>query len=252
MKHPIIKWLKKTLRNPVNIALHFSLFAGITVFQKADTLQFIKNNAVIDTWIMEQDSTPANDGYIVHTQQAKVANNNVYFILYDEYRNSSIDSLSTAVSLYTSQKKRLWIREYSDDRRIDFDRTRIFDDGVAITSTDRTFGEPVLEFIQENKTEVLIEKPQWQRLVDFTFSPDMRFIGLHVRNPHSRKMWDFIYFIDRQTRETWTYIFPICISCKRNRITLEVDNEGNTEVIYKEQHRIFNKSGSLIDFFMQF
>lgn len=247
----IFRMLKTAVGKTFRAVIEVSLFAGIIVIQKGDTLQFMKNNVIHESHILKQDSIPMDNGYVVHTQQAKVSGDKKHFLLYDEYRNSSIDSLLTSVSLYTSQMQLLWMQEYANDRRVDFERTKIFNNDVAITSTDRTYGEPVLEYIHDNKTDVLIEKTQWQRLVDFDFSPNMRYIALHVRNPHARKMWDFVYFIDCQTNGTWTYLFPICISCKRNRITLEVDNNGNTEIIYKQQHRVFDKTGTLIDFFMQ-
>lgn len=246
----IIRRLRRTFNKALQATLEFSLFAGIIVIQSGDTLHFSENAHAVETWVLALDSLPTQNGVVVHTQKAKISENNEYFILYDEYRNSSIDSLATTLSLYTSSKERLWLREYSSDRRIDFDRTRIFGNDIAIVSTDKAFGQPMLEFIHDKTSITLVEKDQWQRLVDFAFDPDMRYVALHVRNPHNRRMWDFIYFIDRKTEVTWTYLFPTCISCKRSRIDLRVDNEGNTEVVYKNQHRIFDKSGSLVDFFI--
>ncbi|MBN2621567.1 hypothetical protein JXB22_10840 [candidate division WOR-3 bacterium] len=246
----MIQWLRRLLTKALRGALEVSLFAGVVVIQSGDTLYFSKNEHTIETWALAPDSTVTPQGLVVHTQKVKVSDNNKHFILYDEYRNSTADSLMTTLSLYTSGKERLWLREYANGRRIDFDKTEILNDDVAVVSTDKTYGQPVLELIHNNTSITLMEKDQWQRLVTFAFAPDMRYLALHVRNPHNRKMWDFIHFIDRKTKDTWTYLFPICISCKRHRIDLQVDNEGNTEVIYKDQHRIFNRKGSLVDFFM--
>ena len=227
------------------------LCAGVIVVQKADTLQFMDGDTIIQIHILAQDSTRVESGYVVHIQQTKVSDKGDHYILYDEYRNSSVDSLTTTLSLYTSMQHMVWIREYSKGRRIDFEKTKIYDDKVTITTTDRSYGAPVLELITNNASLILIEQDQWQRLVDYAFSPNMRFVTMHVRNPFNRKMWDYIYFIDRKTQDTWTYQFPICISCKRNRITVSVDDEGNSEIVYKEQHRVFDTKGSLKDFFMR-
>lgn len=247
----MMRALKRFFTQVLQASVELSLFAGIVVVQDGDTLRFLKNENTIETWTLATESIDSPNGRIDHTRKAKIADNGEHFILFDEYRNSSIDSLATMLSLYTSGRKLLWHREYANGRRIDFDKTKIIDKYVAIVSTDKTFGEPVLELVHDNKAITLVEKDQWQRLVEFAFAPDMRYLALHVRNPHNRKMWDYIHFIDRKNGETWTYMFPICISCKRNRIDLQVDNKGNTEVIYKDQHRVFDKNGSLVDFFFK-
>ena len=84
----------------------------------------------------------------------------------------------------------------------------------------------------------------------YAFSPNERYVVLHVKNPFADKVWDFIHFIDIQASNEWTYRFPICVSCKRFNLDISVTDDGVSDVVYKSEHRIFNKEGKLIEIYL--
>ena len=72
-----------------------------------------------------------------------------------------------------------------------------------------------------------------------------------MRKRYSRKLWDYLYFIDLQTKQNWEYMFPTCLSCKRTNITLAIDDNGQVEAVHRAEHRVFSSEGKLIDIFLQ-
>jgi hypothetical protein len=62
---------------------------------------------------------------------------------------------------------------------------------------------------------------------------------------------DSIYFYDLIAAKDWDYLFPSCLSCKKSRIYLEVDNDGRAEVIHKNEHRVFTSGGILTDIYLR-
>ncbi|MBA7544100.1 hypothetical protein ES705_36447 [subsurface metagenome] len=99
--------------------------------------------------------------------------------------------------------------------------------------------------------DIIINSGDWTRIVDYKLSQNCRYLVFHTRRPYARKLWDYIYFIDLKTKKDWQYLFPICISCKRGKFSLDVNNTGQVDVVYKAEHRIFSKEGKLLDIFIK-
>jgi len=108
--------------------------------------------------------------------------------------------------------------------------------------------------IKNNNNKRIIDLKQWTNIVNYEISPIGRYALFHAKKPYNNKLWDYIYFLDLETNKTWEYLFPFCFSCKRGWLDLKIDDEGKSEVIYqnKNEHRIFDKDGNLVDIFVKF
>jgi len=229
----------------------YPILLGLLVFQNADTLKFIDNNQTVEHWLIGEGIKENTDNNIKITRKVKISKNHKFFILYEEKNYVKDDSIVTKLILYTADKKKLWQRQSAPGRRIAFDLTNIYEDIVVLVTVDNSYALPKMELIKKENISKLISTGDWQRLVSYSFSPNRRYLGMHVRNPYNNRLWDYIYFIDLKEKNSWTYLFPTCLSCKRYRITLKIDDQGKTEVVYKGQHRIFSKDGKLLDFFIK-
>jgi hypothetical protein len=229
------------------------LLSSVFVFQTADTLQFMNGSKIVDTWITAENSVRNDDHEILHTQKAKVSPDHKFFIMYNEEYHAHTESLITSVSLYTANKTKIWERWPDAGRIILFDLTNIYDDFVIMTTGDVFYKQPVMELIKDGVSRKINKKNTWHRIISYDVSANLRYIALHVKNPYglSAKMWDHIHFIDLETNQQWTRALPLCVTCKRNRIFLEVDDKGITDVRYLQQHRIFSKEGELIDAYIK-
>jgi hypothetical protein len=153
--------------------------------------------------------------------------------------------------LYNAEQEKLWEKSANNERRISFYLTSIYKNTIILVTTDNDYNNPTLEIITNKEKTLLIKKDRWHRIINYAISPNMRYFVLHAKNPYNKKTWDYIYFIDVKTKNTWTYLFPICVSCKRyKRISLNVKNDGAVDVVYKYRHRVFDKTGKLIDFYI--
>ena len=120
-----------------------------------------------------------------------------------------------------------------------------------ITKCDRFYREPAFIVIRNGETVEVIQEGEWQRIVSYKISANDRYLLFHTRKPYHGKPWDYIFFWDLRTGRNWDYIFPTCLSCKKSRIDLGVDNSGRSEVIHKNEHRIFSKEGVLVDIYLK-
>uniref|UniRef100_A0A7C4TGN0 Dipeptidylpeptidase IV N-terminal domain-containing protein n=1 Tax=candidate division WOR-3 bacterium TaxID=2052148 RepID=A0A7C4TGN0_UNCW3 len=224
------------------------IIIGNLVFQFGDTLKFYKNDSLIDQWIMEAREE-AQKG-IYYLQKAKVSTDNKKFLLYEEKFFSEKDSIFTKLTLYDADKKKVWSKIKGGQRKISFELTNLYPDKIIIFTLDRTNSFPVMEIMKGNRTRK-IDLTQWTGIVDYEISPNGRYLLFHTKKPYSSRLWDYIYFLDLQTKAEWEYLFPFCFSCKRGKIFLKIDDEGKSEVIYRNEHRIFDKKGNLVDIFVK-
>jgi hypothetical protein len=173
--------------------------------------------------------------------------------MYTEEYHVSTETLHTSVSLYTANKAKIWQQIPEPGRIILFDLTNIYEDLVIVVTADKYNKQPVMELVETRDRKIINEKTAWHRIISYDISPDLRYIALHVKNPYGvkEKIWDHIHFIDLQTDQQWTRALPLCVTCKKNRIFLEVDSLGITDVRYKQQHRIYSKDGELIDVYIK-
>lgn len=221
-------------------------FAAMLVYQSGDTLKFTAGDSLIAFSIMSTETALEPVARSI-TTKAKTSADHDRFFIYQETYFTHNDSIITMLTLYTSDQKKLWQRVYDNDRKISYELSDLHNDILVLVTTDRDNSDPRLEFIKDRKARTVIKENQWQRITEYAISPNDRFIVLHVKNPYQGKIWDYVYFIDLKTDKTWSYLFPICVSCKRSRLEMKVDDAGITEVIYKNEHRLFSRDGTLTD-----
>ncbi len=185
-------------------------------------------------------------------RRAKVAPNNKSFLIHEEKRSPEYKHLQSEISFYDEAKTVLWSDGYEDSTKIVFELSDIYDSVFIVTVSDVFGREPELYLIDARlQKRMVIEKGTWMRILSYAISPNCRFFVAHMRRLHFRKPCDYIFFIDLRTEKTWEYLFPTCVSCKRARITLDIDDNGQAEVVYKAEHRIFSKEGKLTDIYLK-
>jgi hypothetical protein len=215
-----------------------------------DSLIFTRGSNPADVILLNTgDATGSTD--IIHTRKAKVSPRGIYCTIYEETYFRLVDSISTDMVMYDSLQNKQWQRTYVGKRKISYDLSRVLDDLVILVTTDINNSLPEVELIKNNKAAIIIKEGKLRKITDYTLSPNSLYIALHAINPYNNRLWDYIYFVDIETGKDWFYLFPVCLSCKRVSIQLLVDNDGQVEVIYKAEHRIFSKDGQLVDIFMK-
>ncbi len=248
-----MKGYKGYLRVSVYGILSVMLLVGLgsttpLVFQSGDTLKFYSRDSLVYEWILNEGKEIEGGYYI---KKAKVSPDNRQFLLYEENDFPQQESIYTRLTLYDAERKKIWSRVEERGRKFCFELTKLDMDRIIIFTTKRSGESPVMEIIKDNQLKRKIDLKEWTRVVNYEFSPNGRYILFQVKKPYNYKLWDYIYFIDLKTNKTWEYLFPFCFSCKRGRIDLRVDDEGKSEVIYRNEHRIFDKNGNLIDVFVK-
>ncbi len=229
------------------------LIANVFVFQQGDTLKFLKNNEVIDQWLLFEDPQNQSSDHVVYTKKSKVSADSSYFFIYEEKRHTLTDSVFTKITLYNAEQEKLWEISADPGTKISYHLSNIYTNTIILVTTDNDYNNPTLEIITNKEKTLFIKKDRWHRIINYAISPNMRYFVLHAKNPYNKKTWDYIYSIDLKTHKSWTYLFPICVSCKRyKRISLNVKNDGAVDVVYKYRHRVFDKTGKLIDFYITF
>jgi hypothetical protein len=224
------------------------ILIGNLVFQSGDTLKFCKNDSLIDKWILKSEQNESS-GY--YNEKAKVSPDNKRFFIYKEQYFNSGDSIKTQLILYNAHKKVLGRFRGEDDRKISFELSRILEDRLILFTTNYYNQSPKMEIIQFNKAKRTIDLNQWNSIIDYQISQNKKYVIFHGRKPYNTKLWDYIYFLDLQANKVWEYLFPICFSCKRGRIVLKVYDDGRSEAIYKNEHRVFDREGNLVDVFVK-
>ncbi len=224
-------------------------FTATLVYQNGDTLKFMNGDSVIATRVMSTETVFEPVARSIATKAKTSAEHDRYFV-YQETCFLHNDSIVTSLTLYSSDQKKLWQRAGDNNHRISYELTDLRNDILILVTTNQGNTNPRLEFIRDRKARTVIRENQWQRITEYAISPNDRFIVLHTKNSYQGKSWDYVYFIDLKTNKTWSYLFPMCVSCKRNRLDMKVDDEGITEVIYKNEHRLFSRNGTLTDVFM--
>ncbi|MCX7994884.1 MAG: hypothetical protein N3A65_03805 [candidate division WOR-3 bacterium] len=213
-----------------------------------DTLKFYNGDSLVYLWILK--NYEEIDGSY-HRERAKVAPDNKQFLFYEERDFPQKDSIFTRLILYDAQRKKIWSRTEDGRRKICFELTDFEEDLLIIFTTERLGEAPVMEIIKNKKLKKRIDLKKWTSVVDYAFSPNKRYVLFHAKKPYNNRLWDYIYFLDLKTNKSWEYLFPFCFSCKRGRIDLKVDDDGKCEVVYRNEHRIFDKEGNLVDVFVK-
>ena len=222
-----------------------------TVSLSNDTLVFVSKDSIIEQWILNETSMSKDSMGITYVEKARISNDSTRFLFYqEEYERNTGFSKST-IRLYTAEIQVVSTQEYYDDRRAQFDLCEIQDEFVIIADSDLDGKNPRVQLVCDGERKTLVEPGCWLRIVDYTLSSNYRYILFHTHRLHNDRAWDFLYFLDIDSGDDWEYFFPICLSCKKTPIDLSVENNGQCEVVYKQEHRIFSQRGQLTDIFFQ-
>ncbi len=217
------------------------------VYLNEDTLTFINNDTTC--WILNPVINKTRKAWVY--KKAKVSDNHKYFFIYEEKYSPENKLIQTRITLYNQKKKVLWRETRKDKHRLSFELSRIYGKILIVVEFDQNFHNPSLALIKNKRKTVVIKPGQWRSIVDYNLSRNGRYLLLHTRRKQMGRVWDYVYFIDLKEKKTWEYLFPMCLACKRKRLCLKVDDQGQSEVIYKAEHRIFSKEGQLIHFYFK-
>lgn len=228
----------------------FLLLVGTLVFLNGDTIRFVDNGDLVDIIVLGDSIEIDSTGRRL-ARRGKVSDDN-RFLSICEAEYGSDDEVSTSkVSFYDANRNLLWEERGEGSRSIAQELSGVHNNLFFIGTWERLSINPTFSVILDSTKIDLIKDGEWEQVVDFKVSPNGKYFLFHTRNPYNYKTWDYIYFYDLDTRNAWDYLFPTCVSCKRARIDLYVDDEGRAEVVYKNEHRIFSKRGTLEDLFLK-
>lgn len=235
------------------IRVMFIVFLVATlVYQTGDTLVFMAHDSIVDRWVMGEYIEKSDSTEIQVVKRAKVSLDNEFFLVHEEKRTLDYQHLQSKISFYDGTKKMLWNDAYEDSTKILFEQSDIYDSLFVVVVSDIFGREPELYMIDRSlQKRIVVEKGTWMRVLSYAISPNCHFFVAHTRRLQFRKPWDYIFFVDLRTEMSWEYLFPACISCKRARISLGVDDYGQVDVVYKAEHRIFSKEGKLVDIYLE-
>lgn len=224
------------------------LYAGIELH--GDTIFFPGRAGKPDTILLHNAVTSALDES-TGARKAKVTAGGGYCVVYDETYFRPADSIVTGIVMYDSLRRELWRRKYAGPRKISFDLTGVYDGFALLVTTDFQGRRPQVELVRSGSAKTLIASGKLRKIIDYRLSGNARYLALHVNNPYNNRTWDYIYFVDVKTDRHWSYLFPVCLTCKRAEISLSVDDAGQVTVGYRAEHRVFSRTGQLIDIYIK-
>ena len=234
-----------------NLWIMILFLLSATVFQNGDTLFFMKDSVHFDTLVMQEHVIERAEPVRVK-ERAKVGPiNTIYLVHSATYSLTVPESLTGSAIVFYDAEKNVLLEDFGDGGRyISYELSDVLDSLLVVTAWDSRFGKPSLYVVKEKEKVEIIKQGDWDRIVSYKVSPNNRYFLFHMRSPYQDKPWDYIYFYDLMTAKDWDYLFPSCLSCKKSRIYLEVDNGGRAEVIHKNEHRVFTPDGILTDIYL--
>ncbi len=226
------------------------LLLSTCVLQRGDTLMFLENNEIVDRVTLGEHLADSANQVII--RQAKVSPDKKRYLIHEAVQNVENGSpLSSRISFYDAERNKLHEESTTGERGVAFDLSDVRNSIFIVTYCNRFYREPALFVIVDSETLEVIKQGAWQIIVSYKVSPNDRYILFHTRKPYHGKPWDYIYFCDLETGSDWDYLFPTCLSCKKSRIDLDIDDSGRSKVTHKNEHRIFSKEGVLLDIYLK-
>jgi hypothetical protein len=215
-------------------------------------LFFKSDTTCIDTLVMREYLIDAGEpGRVVEKAKAGT-DSTIYFIHSTTYAITDAQNpVNSKITFYDAQRNKLIEVISKRGRNISYDLSNIHDSLFVVTTRDNRYSDPAVCVIKGGRRTHIIKEGDWQRLVSYKISPNNRYFLFHTRNPYYGKTWDYIYFYDLDTEKNWEYLFPTCLSCKKGRIELEIDDKGRSEVIHRLEHRVFSSEGVLEDIYLK-
>jgi len=232
------------------------------VFQNGDTIIFMKNGKVIDKQTMTDHTIKDNQREQRVFCLTKVSSDNRFYLVHKTKQEITVvyetgdeiikdTTTSTEISFLNARKDTLYAEKTSGKRYISYELSDIHNSLFVLTTWDQHNNNPAFYIIKNGEKTEVIKEGTWQRIVSYKVSPNNRFILFHTRNPYHGTLWDYIFFYDLNAGNSWDYIFPTCLSCKKGRIELEIDDNGRSEVIHKQEHRVFSRDGVIQDIYLR-
>jgi hypothetical protein len=221
----------------------------VTVRMNNDTLYFVARDTIIDQWVLNEEVLAKDSLGITFVEKVKIAADSTRFLFYQEEYDRNSGASQSALHLYTAEKTSQWSTICHNSRRVQFNLCAIYGDLLIFADSDLDGKNTGIWMVKGGKATPLISPGQWLRVVRYVLSNDQCSILFHTQRLHCNRAWDFLYFRDINTGHDWEYFFPTCLSCKKTPITLCVEDNGQSEVIYKQEHRIFSKKGDLLKIF---
>jgi len=229
------------------------IFTRIQIFEQGDTLIFMDGDRRQDVLIFEETTQPAeNGGTVTLTRKARASDDRRSYFIFEQSQYTQPESVFTRVTLYTADRKPVRTETRAGERRIAFELTRLFGNRLVLGTVDRDYSRPRLDLLEPGRSgRTLIAEDAWPKIAQYEISPNFRFMVLHARRLINGRMMDFVAGRDLKSGQEWEYAFPICLTCRRGTITIRIDNQGGVETVYKNEHRIFNRSGEMIDLYLE-
>jgi len=232
------------------------------VLQNGDTLIFLRNGEVVEKQVLTVKAIEDDQGKQMVSCQAKVSPDNKAYLIHKikqevviteeaELETENDTVTSTEILFLNAKKETLYAEQASGTRYISYELSDIYDSLFVLATWDQYYNNPSFSVVKDGEKTEIIKEGDWQRIVSYKISPNKRFILFHTRNPYHGKSWDYIFFYDLYSGHTWDYMFPTCLSCKKGRIELEVDDDGRSEVIHKREHRVFSRDGVIQDIYLK-
>jgi len=234
--------------------VHLLLFLTQTiVVEQGDTLLFMAGDRRLDTMTLGVTTqTLDNGGSVTRTLSARVSPDRKLYFVHEECLYSQPESVFTRITLYTADRKTILTETRAGLRRIAFAITKFHGRSLILGTVNKDFSRPRLELLRPGRAaRVLIAEDVWPKIAQYELSPSLRYIVLHARRPVGTRLMDFVYERDLGSGQSWEYEFPICLTCRRSTIAIRVDDQGRVETVYKNEHRIFNKSGEMTDLHLE-
>ena len=232
------------------IMLLFFVFTTL-IMQEGDTLEFFVEDSLVETWILGEQTEKIDSLEIFSVKKAKIAPDcHAFFIHETKYSATSVPK--TKISLYDADRQLLWEELSSETRMPSFELSNLYDSLFIFGETDLGGRFPALFIVENGKKDTLIPMGKWEIIVNYELSENCNYLVAYTRNRRSGKLWDYVYSYDLRQKSDWAYLFPLCLSCKRGKLDVAVDDSGKVEVGYKGEYRIFSKSGRLIDVFFKY
>ncbi len=209
---------------------------------------FTKQDSLIEKLVLNENGDSLRNKEI---KRVKVSPNNELFLIYEERYDEDDSLLGTEIVFYTADKKELWKETRSGARKLSYHLSNVYDNLFVIADTDKRSKNPNVYIIKDGRMYQIVEKDSWRLIFNYKISGNYRYVVMHCRKPYFNRLWDYIYSIDLEARTDWEYLFPVCTTCKRGKITFNIDDNGEVEVIYRKKHRVFSNEGKLINAFIK-
>ena len=240
------------LNGVYNLWIMILLLIGTIIVQNGDTLFFGEEGSFNDTLILHANADD-DTGVVRVIEKAKVSPDGGSYLIYSTTcRKSDPESLlSSKITFYDAEKKKLFEEEGKGEKNVSFELSDSYDSLFIVASWDHFNSNPSFDVIKDGARTQIVKEGDWRNIVSYKISPNRRYLLFHTRNPYHDKLWDYIYFYDLDTGSHWDYIFPACLSCKRSRIDLGLDENGRSTVIHKQEHRVFSPEGILEDIYLK-